>query len=88
MTPNEETVLAYLIRRGIASDSMVQNQCAITGAVLLTIMRSLKTKGLVEQDGRYFRATEVGVEALCPRQARRPFGGGELSWILEDGWLG
>lgn len=73
MTLTEETILTYLIEVGIASDSQIQNQCAITTGTLLTVARSLKTKLLLEQDGRYYRATARAMEALRPRQARKPF---------------
>ena len=73
MTPNEAAILAYLLKKGPVSDSQIQNQCAITSGGLLTIVRSLKTKMLIEQDGRYYRATQAAEEALQERPARRPF---------------
>ena len=73
MTPSEGIVLTYLAETGIVSDSQIQNQCAITAGALQTIMRSLKTKLLVQQDGRYYRATEKAVEALRPSQPHKPF---------------
>ena len=73
MTPNETTILTYLLNKGVVSDSQIQNQCHITSGSLLTIMRSLKTKLLIEQDGRHYRATLAGGQALQNPPTPPPF---------------
>jgi len=73
MTPNEATILSYMLKQGPVSDTRLLDQFCISSGILLTIMRSLKTKLLVEQDGRYYRATQAAEEALQERSARQPF---------------
>ena len=75
MTPNERVVLTYLCKKSQATASQIQNQCCITSGALATIMRSLKTKLLVEQDGRYYRATQATAQALQSQPAPQPFAG-------------
>ena len=75
MTPNEVAVLSYMLKQGTVSDTQLLDQLCISSGILLTIMRSLKTKMLVEQDGRYYRVTQVAEEALRERPARQPFAG-------------
>jgi uncharacterized protein YjhX (UPF0386 family) len=41
----------------------------------MVMMRSLKRKLFVEQDGRYYRATKAGGEALQARLVPQPFAG-------------
>jgi len=75
MTPNEAAILGYMLKQGTVSDTQLQDQFCISSSILLTIARSLKTKMLIEQDGRYYRATQAAEEALQERPARQPFAG-------------
>ena len=75
MTPNEATILGYMLKRGEVSDTQLLDQFCISSGILLTIMRSLKTKLLIEQKGRYYRATLAAEQALQDRPAPRPFAG-------------
>ena len=75
MTPLEKTILTYLTHKKLVTDSQLQNQFSVTAGALAMAMRSLKTKLFVEQDGRCYRCTELGQQALTGRQARRPFEG-------------
>lgn len=75
ITPNEATILGYMLQRGTVSDSQIQNQFCISSGILLTIARSLKTKLLIEQEGRYYRATLAAEQVLQPQPAPQPFAG-------------
>ena len=77
MTPSERTVLTYMLKKGVpVSDSQLQNQLGFAGGSLGVIMRSLKRQLLVEQDGRYYRATEATAQILEEPSLRAPFGEG------------
>ena len=75
MTPSETALLSYLLHKGVASDSQIQDQLHVTSGSLMVMMRSLKRKLFVEQDGRYYRATKAGGEALQARLVPQPFAG-------------
>lgn len=75
MTPFEELLLRYLELREVASWADLRGQFVVSEGYLTVAMNSLKRHLYVQQDGLYYRATNVGRAALAPKERRRPFEG-------------
>jgi len=83
MTPNEKTILQYMmLKGGTVGDTEASNQFALSPAALAIVINALKRHLCIAQHGRYYRVTSVGKDALeqftnSPRA--EPFSG-RVAW--------